>query len=191
MPATSFRDTASFDSDNSSTGIIQIPAGFQTGDGMFLLVNYNNGGSVTLSSGPSGWTQQGTDQVVTTRTSALYARIATSTDPGANVTVTLSAATKWQMEFWGYAGIWADLASFIDDIQVAVDGSAGTSHSAPSATVNVSGDWGVLVVTEKSSSTTSITGPTTPTGITQRINDVQGGGGAFNTLVMDSNGAVA
>lgn len=189
--AIGFRTSVTQDFTDTAGSMI-IPTAVQAGDGMLALVSWNNGSSTVDVSITSGWTQVGSDIVVTTRTSRLFKRIATSSDAGSTFTITTDSlsTTKFIGSIVVYAG--TDLTNFVDAVQTSTDGSAGTSHSAPSATANVTGDWGVVMWAEKS--TTSDPGwvpPSTPATIIQRVNDSGSGGGQLSHLICDSNAAVS
>ncbi len=117
--------TASQANVSSSQPALIAPADIRAGDGLLLFVTVNTTTpTVSPPTGISGWQLLGSRSGASLQT-YLWAKIAESSDPGATLTVPLSAIAKSAVQLVGYAGItgttWVDAAvSIIENTSTSV-----------------------------------------------------------------------
>ncbi|MFC4783458.1 PKD domain-containing protein [Nocardioides sp. MAHUQ-72] len=167
---------------NRASHRVTIPSSVRAGDSLVVFLTWN---SATTATGPgAGWTQLQT-WAGTKFSGRAWTRVATSSDPGATVTVTTSASAKSVMTLSAYrsSGGRAEATASA----VAGSNTSSTSHTTP--TVPVTGDtsWLVNAWGEKSGSATTWT---LPAGTTSRSTATTTGTGKVSMVVGDSNGAV-
>ena len=166
---------------NAKTASVTVPAAVRAGDVLLLLVSANRTDS-TLGV-PAGWTrlQRVTDA---TMQSAVWWRVASSTDAGSAVTVTATLITKTDVQLLAYSGA---AGSAIQAFAVATEPGSVASHRTPTVSVTSPGGWLVSYWADK---TGAGTGWTAPTGVTRRLQSVGSGGGRITSLSGDSGGPV-
>jgi PKD repeat protein len=167
---------------NVQTAYAQIPPAVQPGDGMIMMLTFNNTASITAP--PAGWTQVDT-QTVGGATSVLWKRVAQAGDAGTQVNIGLSAYTKADIQLLAYDG--TNTTDPIAAVAKAGDADSVTAHTSPAAQVGDAGSWAVSYWADKSSSTTSWTAPA---GVETRRIGIGSGGGRITSLTADSNGTV-
>lgn len=159
---------------NSAGPSVRIPSSVQPGDLLVLTATVNNTPSVT---GPTGWDV--VDSATTTGlTSRVWSRVATASDPGAAVSVSLSGATKSNLTVSAYRN-----AAEITATSVSTDASTA-SHGTPEITVPA-GAWVLWYWAEKSPSTTAMTASP---GVMVRAEAYSSGAGRVASLVGDTDG---
>jgi PKD repeat protein len=169
---------ADHDFGNGTSRTVTIPSSVATGNGMLLCVTGNLAPSDTITV-PAGWTLVDV-QSVSSMKSAVYRRVATGTDHGTTVTVTVAGATHMTVELVAYSGTNATnpVVAYAKSIVV----STTASYTSPTSTVPVTGDFVVTYYAAKSS---SITVWHVPTGQTSRDAANDTGGGHINSLIVD------
>lgn len=168
---------------NATSGSITIPSSVVAGDGMIIAITWNSGVASTATT-TSGWTQQGTDHTVGTRTTRILKKQAVSGSPGSTFTVTLNASAKCTVSFVAYQNL--DV-SIIDVMTTKDDAGNVTTHPAASATTTQSGEWGLVIWVDKTSSPGT---RTPPASLTLVRTDIATGSGACSQLLADTNGAI-
>ena len=144
---------------NTATPTFTVPAAVQAGDALALVVTTKSG---TTHAAPAGWTPVtgGSSTAVNT---SVFQKVATATDAGSSLTVTLSELTKSDVRLLAYTGT---AAADPWSATVVTDPATTTSHPAPATTVTTPGSWVVWYWGDKSGATT--TSWTPPAGVTAR-----------------------
>src|SRR3954447_19983893 len=123
---------------------VTVPASVQAGDGMVLVLSTSS----TASGGtPTGWTAAGARLSGTGPNTQVFSRVASASDAGSTVTVTLSAQAKVTLQLAAYAGTSTTnpIASVASTAR-----PAGTSHPTPSAkAAAAAGSWVLSVWSDK------------------------------------------
>ena len=167
---------------NATSVVTPIPASTQAGDGLVAVASVS---STTVPPAPDGWTQVGSPVVAGSLTTVVWQRVATATDPGRNVTVTLGAtAVKASLTVLAYSGTSA--SGPVAAIAGVAEPANVTAHQSPF--VATPGGWVVTVWADRSSTTTTFTEPAAST-VRQRL--IGTGGGHVDSLVVDTGGPVA
>lgn len=167
---------------NATSIVTPVPATAQEGDGLVAIVSASTS---TVPQAPAGWTPVGDPVTAGTLTTVVWQRVATATDAGRNVSVSLGAsAVKATLTVLAYS----DTDPSGPVVAVAGEGetTAGTEHRSPFVTTP--GGWVVTVWSDRSSATTTFT---EPAGTTLRQRLIGTGGGHVDTLVVDTGGPVA
>jgi PKD repeat protein len=176
-----FRGTAGVNA-NSSKPTVTVPATVQAGDALALVVSTKTG---TTQTAPSGWTavssSAGTGALTT-----VWQKVATATDAGSSVAVTLSELTKVDVRLLAYSGT---AASSPVSAVISSDASATTDHPAPTATVSTPGSWVVWVYADKSAGTTTAWTP--PPGAVTRATSYGTGTTYLSSLSADLDSSSA
>ncbi|MBE1534080.1 PKD domain-containing protein [Actinomadura algeriensis] len=175
----SFRGTAGFN-ENASNATVTVPSGVQAGDAMLLFATMNTDSSDITP--PAGWTEVGTQTNNNSR-STVWQKVAAAGDAGSDVTVGLAEIGKVSLRLAAYAGT---AASPVAASAKAAD--SATEHKTPQVAVAEPGSWVVSYWSDKSSSTTAWTPPSSGE---QRAVSIGSGGGRVTSLLVDSGGAVA
>jgi PKD repeat protein len=168
---------------NRSSHTVQVPAAVQAGDALVLYLTTNSTTS-TVNNSVTGWTllQSRDGSGIRGRT---WTKTATSTDAGANVTVTTSDLAKSVV---GVAAYRSTGNASVSASAVGGSDTSGSSHTTPSVAVADQNSWLVNVWTEKSS--TDLTW-TLPAGTTSRTTAASTGSGKVSGVLGDSGGSVA
>ncbi|TWD73440.1 glycosyl hydrolase family 26 [Kribbella amoyensis] len=161
---------------------VQIPGTVRAGDTLLLFFSSNQNPASTT--GPAGWTQLRTADPTGMR-SRVWTRTATATDAGTNVTVTNSVINKADLMVTAYRGISATQP--VDVHAMTIQTVTTASHPAPSVTPTQGGDWVVVYWADKSSTNTGYTIPTT---LTQRRTASGSSGGHITATLADTDAAV-
>ena len=160
---------------------LTTPAAVTPGDAELLYVTTSNTKTGVIAT-PVGWTQV-TTQNSTPLQAAVFTKTATTNDPGSTVTATVTSAGPLAAELVDYTGLTAT-----PPVTAGSADSSTASHVAPAVTVATAGSWVVSFWSDKSSSTTAWTPPSTAT----LRDQVYGtGGGRVTALIADSNAAMA
>lgn len=179
----SFVDTAST-AGNRSAHNTRIPSSVEAGD-VLLLTFSTNGTSTTITDTLPGWTLLESRDGSGIR-GRLWTKTATSSDAGANVTVTTSGAAKSVLTVGAYRTTGA--AAEVSASEVGGTDTSTTTHTAPSVQVSDPGSWLITSWTEKSSTDPTWTLPGT---VTERGRAAASGSGKVSVVWGDSDGAVS
>jgi PKD repeat protein len=186
---TSQADTVSFVGKASTNGnranhSVVVPAGTQVGDTLLLFFASNSTGPVYT--GPSGW-EQVTSQNGSSLVGRVYTKTATAADLGATVTVTsrnpdgTSYFVKSDTTLASYRGVGSPAVKVS---AATAQNVAGATHQTPVVNAPDGTSWLVSYWTDKSSATTTWTGPA---GQTQRSLGTATGTSHMSSLLTDSN----
>ena len=160
---------------------LTTPAAVTAGDAELLYVTTANTAANVIAT-PTGWTP-----VTTQNSSPLQAAVFTKTaapgDPGSAVTATVSSAGPLAAQLVDYTGLTATPA-----VTTGASDSSTATHVAPAVSVATAGSWVVSFWSDKSSSTTLWTLPST---VTSRDLVYGTGGGRVTAALADSTAAVA
>ena len=159
---------------------VKVPATVQPGDGMVMFVTSNT--SSAIATPPAGWTQLSTVLNAEMR-STLFYKVAAPGEAGTNVTVTLAAASKTDIQLSAYSGVSSDLPTFAS----IANPSTLTDRPAPDLTVPADGAWVLSYWSDKSAATTTWS---TPVGEVVRGQSTGAGGGHITSLLTDDGGPV-
>jgi PKD repeat protein len=162
---------------------VTVPPAVQAGDGLVLVLSTNSSATGTAD---TGFTPVQNGTAVASMTTQLFQKVATASDAGSNVTVTLSAAAHATLTLVAYSGTSA-AGPVRSAVSKTTDAGAATSHTTPTATVNP-GDWALSAWTDKSSTARTWTAPGD---VTQRGETDGAAGGDVSSLVADSNGPIS
>jgi len=162
----------------SAAPALTVPGSVQAGDRLLLIAS---SGTATTQAAPAGWAQVA-QQASSTMLTTIWQKAATASDAGSTVTVTLDVSTKVDVRLLAYSA-----AGPVSAVQTAGIG-AGTTHTAPAATVTASGSWVIRYWADKSSTTTAWTAPSA---VTARDTTIGTGSGYISALVADSGAGVA
>jgi PKD repeat protein len=169
---------------NVTSVTLTVPSSVRAGDGMLLFASLNNTTSAVTP--PAGW-QQVAEQLGGPMRTDIWQRVATSSDPGSAVKITLSATAKVDAQLLAYSG--TSSSGPVAAWATAADTIQQTSHTTPTVTVSGTGSWVVSYWADKSSSTTTWTAPA---GQTVRPHSSYTSGSAYITsLITDTGGPVA
>jgi hypothetical protein len=163
---------------NATTVTLTIPAAVEAGDGLIASLSYANTAALTS---PAGWTVLAT-ATQGTLTSVLYSRAAGASDAGTTVTWTVSVASRVVAAIVAYQG--TDTASPVSGFASAVSTAAVVS---PPLTTTTDGCAEVQIVTQRGAATGAWT---PPGGLTERIDEVNAGGGGLSLAVADATTGV-
>jgi hypothetical protein len=167
---------------NAASDTVTIPASALTGDGLLLFDTYAS--STVTATPPAGWTLVGSS-VKGSQTTAVYQRVADSTDAGTPLTVTYSAAVKASLTIADYTGT-SQLAPV--EAFASATAAGASSDTAPALSGLSDGSVVVSFWADKSSATTSIS---PPAAVTSRSLVLGVGVSTVNALLGDSGGAVS
>ena len=155
---------------------VTVPAPVQAGDTLLLTASLADVTSVAV---PAGWTLVGNQSAASLR-SVVWSRIATTSDTGTSVKVTLNAIRKAALTLTAYRGV--DPAAPVS-AQASSDASTST-HVTPAVTAPA-GSWAVSYWADKGTSTTRWTTPSTAS---RRTDAYTTGSGRVTAAIADSNG---
>jgi PKD repeat protein len=158
---------------------VAVPASVSAGDVMVLALTVNRD---TTIANPAGWTvigsQAGPSDEVQTR---LWSRVATASDGGSSVSMTLGARAKFALTIAAYSGV--DTADPIAVANSAAETARRAAHTTPGVPAVSGGDWLVSYWADKSSATTSWSAPA---GQSVRSQAIGTGSGRVTALLSDS-----
>ncbi len=181
-------DPITFVAKNNTNGsradhTVTVPDGTQVGDTLLLFFGANS--TAAVYAGPSGW-QEVLSKTGASMVGRLYARTATAADLGATVKVTSRNATdgrpatvKDDMTLAVYRGT----SPGVGPAAVTAQDVATAVHQTPTVSAANGTGWLVSFWTDKSSTTTTWTGPA---GQTQRSLGTASGTGHVSSLLTDS-----
>lgn len=161
---------------NATSESVTVPAAVSAGNGLVLIATGAAGSALT---GPTGWTQVGSAST-SSIASAVWERVATSTDPGSTVTVKFPSQYKGSVHLLAYSG--TNQANPVVAFAGSTSVTAGTSYRTPTTTSPLSGD---VVVSAWAAKSSAVTGWTVPAGQTVRSTANNSGGGRINSVVAD------
>ncbi|MBM9458564.1 PKD domain-containing protein [Nocardioides sp. zg-536] len=169
-------------SGNRTAHTVRTPADVRPGDVLLLSLTTNSTNS-TVTPTIAGWTPAATRDGDGIR-ARLWTKVAGAQDAGANVTATTSAAAKSVVAVSAYRSTGAS-----PTVTAVAGGSnaASTSHVSPAITAPRQGSWLVSYWSEKSSTDTVWTAPSS---VTQRGTAAATGSGKISAVWGDSAGAV-
>lgn len=169
---------------NKTSFAVEVPAGVRAGDALLLFASQAGTGALT---GPgAGWTQVGrtTD---TKHATTVWSRVATGSDVGSTVEVSTGTTyTKLALTLAAYRG--TDPTDPVGSVAGVAEPGDTAAHTTPVVDNTVTGAWRVSYWSDKSSATTSWTGPA---GDVVRATTAGTGGGHVATVLTDSGGSVA
>jgi PKD repeat protein len=167
---------------------VAVPSGTQVGDTLLLFFTANSTGPDYT--GPSGW-QQVLSENGDSFVGRLYTRRATSSDLGSTVTVTSRNAdgtaytVKDDMTLAAYRGVGS---AGVTAAAITPQDVPDPVHQTPTVTADDGNGWLVSFWSDKSSATTSWSGPSTET---QRSTGAGTGGSHMSSLLTDSGRRVS
>jgi hypothetical protein len=167
---------------NSKSFSVTVPSGTQSGDALLLFASQASTGALT---GPgSGWTQVGrtTD---TNHATTVWRKVATASDAGSTVKVSIGTITKLGLTIAAYEG--TDTTNPVAAISGVAEPGSTKAHKTPVVNNTDSGAWRVSYWSDKNSATTSWTDPA---GDVRRAVTIGSGGGRVDALLTDSSGSV-
>jgi len=166
---------------NTTTASVTVPTAVRAGDTMVLVVSINR--ETTIST-PAGWAvvgdQSGPRNELQTR---VLTKVATATDAGRAVRMTLGAAAKFDVSLAAYSGV--DPADPVSASASASETVNRAQHTTPAVPAATGGNWLLSYWTDK---TTGSTGWTTPAGQAVRTSVVGTGTGRVNAVLTDAVG---
>jgi PKD repeat protein len=168
--------------ENAISHSVTVPAATQAGDGMLLFFSENT--TATISN-PAGWTVLDTVTVNDT-TTRVWRKIATGSDSGSSVTISLNSISKAGLSVVVYRG--TSLVNPVATFARSSLSNTSATRTTPMATVSGSQSWAVSYWTHKDSATNALI---PPAGVTVRASGTQTSGGRISSMVADSNGVVA
>jgi hypothetical protein len=160
---------------------VTVPTAVSAKDALLLYVTANRS-SVSLQA-PAGWQSLGqrTDDGMLTQ---VWARVATSSDPGALVTVNASPAAGMTAQVAGYTN--TDPANPIQSVASTSEGAQRAAHTAPTVTGVSASSWVVSLFSDRASTTGwSVSAPTTARQFRANVD-----GQRVTAFVTDSAGPV-
>jgi Laminin G domain len=161
---------------------VTVPTAVQTGD--LLLMESSYVSTKATAKAPAGWTQLGTADA-SGLASTVWWKIASASDAGSPVTVTLSVAARSTLELLAYSGV--NQSTPIATSAKATNTTSTASHTTPTVSAGA-GDWVVSLWSDLSSATTTWTAPSS---VTTRSTPHGSGSGHVSTLSADSGKAVS
>jgi len=168
---------------NKASLSVTVPSSVSTGNAMLLFASAANTTPITA---PSGWTLVGqTSSSLTSITTAVYRKVATSTDAGSTVSVGFSGTPHETVQLVAYSG--TNTGNPVLTSGVTGTSTSGTTITSPTVSVGAGGTWAVTYYSAKSSTVTTWT---LPSGVTSRDVDNGSGSGRVNSVVGDSDGTV-
>jgi hypothetical protein len=167
---------------SAKTKSVKVPASTQVGDTLVLFVSRGTNEGWSSPTGVTGWTQV-SSATVSSKTSTVWVKQATSADLGKTVTISNAAYRKAVVGLGVYRGV--DGASPVQAVGATTD-SAKATHTSPTVTA-VAGDWVLTYYVDFSSSTTSWSAPS---GTSVRDSSTQTGSGRYASLWVDSGAPV-
>jgi PKD repeat protein len=168
---------------NKSSLSVTVPSNVATGDGMLLFASVANAVPITA---PAGWTLVGqTPSSLTSITTAIYRKVATSGDAGSTVAVGFTGTPHETVQLLAYSG-----TSTSNPVLTSSNNSVagGTSLTSPTVSIGAGGTWVVSYWSAKSS---AVNAWTVPGSQTTRDADNGSGSGRINSVVADSGSAVS
>jgi PKD repeat protein len=177
-----FRGAAGFVG-NTTAPVVTVPSTVRAGDALVVFATLNvTTTSVAGPSGVGGWTPVVNVVSGSQRTMAWW-KVASASDAGQAVRLTLGAYTKVTMQLTGYSGTSPSQPS----VAQRSDPASTTEHVTPMVNVSVGGSWLLSYWADKSSSTTNWTAPGSSVTRDERIGS---GSGRISSLVADSGAPV-
>jgi PKD repeat protein len=164
---------------NSASESVTVPSSVASGDAMVLVATGVTTGTLAA---PAGWTLVATQPNTVTST-AVWSRVATTSDPGSSVKVTFPATVKGSVQLAAYSGTSA--ASPVAAVATAATHANATVATTPALAIPVTGDWLLSYWAAKSS---AVTAWTSPPAATARNAAIGTGGGQISSLLSDSAG---
>ena len=190
-PGAGFR-AAAVNQAGSTGPNVTIPASVVAGDGMLLALHWNHqNGTDTISSTPAGWTQVGTEQLVTFNgtytASRLYKRVAQAGDASSSVSFTKALASRWALQVLAYSGTHA--TDPVAGVNVASLAATSPTLSTPGVDLS-SPAWVVSLVGGRNSTQTAWSTQPTGTEISYPSGTITPVAGNVTALGADSGGLV-
>lgn len=164
---------------NSLTFAVTVPTMTEEGDAIILFLSENKSGTEVTGPGP-GWSQLGAPVVDNSSKTSAWYRVAQADDAGDQVTVSADARTKAAATLLVYRGGHPD--SPVGAWAGAAKQGNSTVHETPSVDNTNDGAWRLSYWAVKSSSITTLTGPSQEV---VRDATTGSGGGRILTLVTD------
>jgi PKD repeat protein len=159
---------------------VHVPAGAGTGDALLLFESY--GTPTVTTTTPSGWALVGT-ATKTNLVTNVYSRVASAADHGTAVTASFSASVHASLTVADYSH-----AALPAEANASTPASGTTAHTAPGLTGLSAGSWVLSWFADRSTTTTSWTGPSAET---QRSTVFGTGANAVSAMLADSAGPVS
>jgi PKD repeat protein len=156
---------------------VHVPAGAGTGDALLLFESY--GTPTVTTTTPSGWTLVGS-ATKTNLVTNVYSKVAAAADAGTPVTASFSASVRASLIVADYTN-----ASLPVEANASAAASSTTTHTAPALTGLSSGSWVLSWFADRSSTTTTWTGPSAES---QRASVFGTGANAVSGMLADSAG---
>ena len=164
----------------ASIATVTVPTSVQPGDALVLVLTTN---SAVSGAEPAGYASVGTQTSGHALTTQVWQRVATASDAGATVRVTLSGKAKATLNLVAYAGTrsTSPVLFFAGDAEV-----GGSSHTTPTATA----PDGAVVLSVWNDKSPSARQFTAPSGVSVRGSVSGNGTGDIATLVADGGAPV-
>ncbi len=146
-----------------------------------MFASTNTG--VAPSATPAGWAELGQRSLTDLRTTT-YTKLASASDAGQSVTVTLPSWAKTDLTLLAYSGV--DPTSPVLAWDAAVETTTRAQHTTPPVQLTTASSWVVSYWVDKSSAST---GWALPAGQTQRSSNVGSSSGRLTSVSSDPAGA--
>ncbi len=164
---------------NTTTASVTVPAAVRAGDTMVMVVSINR--ETTIST-PAGWAVEGNrsgpKNELQTR---VLTKVATATDAGRAVRMTLGAAAKFDVSLAAYSGV--DPADPVSASSSASETVSRAQHTTPAVAAAAGGEWLLSYWTDKTNTGTDWSAPA---GQAVRSKVIGTGTGRVNALLTDA-----
>ena len=175
--AISFTATAHNYVTSGTSASVTTPNAVSAGDTELLYVTTSNSTANAINT-PPGWTPVTTQSSAPLQT-AVFEKTASATDAGSTVTATVAGAGPIAIQLVDYSNVGASAP-----VTAGASDSNTATHTAPAVAVANGGSWVVSFWSDKSSSTTAWSLPST---VVQRDQTIGTGGGHVTAAIADSN----
>ncbi|MGY1833883.1 PKD domain-containing protein [Blastococcus sp. SYSU DS0510] len=160
---------------------VDVPDSVRAGDGLVLVLSTN---SAATGTAPEGWTPAGGQAAGTAMTTQVFTRVATASDAGSTVEVSVGTWSALTLQLMAYSGTAA--SGPVASVTGAADGAGLTAHTTPVAEA-AAGSWVLSIWSDKGPEGRQFTPPAE---LSERSNIAGAGNGDVATLVADSGAPV-
>ncbi|MGY1825712.1 MULTISPECIES: PKD domain-containing protein [unclassified Blastococcus] len=160
---------------------VDVPDSVRAGDGLVLVLSTN---SAATGTAPEGWTPAGGQAAGTAMTTQVFTRVATASDAGSTVEVSVGTWSALTLQLMAYSG--TAVSGPVASVTGAADGAGLTAHTTPVAEA-AAGSWVLSIWSDKGPEGRQFTPPAE---LSERSNIAGAGNGDVATLVADSGAPV-